>query len=136
MAKNMIPQVWERSRTKRMCLLLYVQLYCCMQYIATAAVHHVWTCHARMMLPAAACAAGHGCSVFRSLLSAHGWVCSRGKKTQIDLIGSTMLRTVDAKVLNPRAFHGSCPYPLVGSGGFQMSRVGSGRVGSGRVILF
>ena len=35
-----------------------------------------------------------------SLLSTHGWVCSRGKKHKL-MIGGIMIGTVDVKVLNP-----------------------------------
>ena len=57
------------------------------------------------MLSAAACAAGHGCDVcyphICSLLTRHGWVCSRGTKHTL-IVYSYNLRAVDAKVLNPK----------------------------------
>ena len=73
-----------------------VVLYCCTAVCST--VHHVWVCHKRMMmLPAVACAAGHGCRVvcvicMFTLLFTHGFhyvvlytwlgVCSReGRNT-------------------------------------------------------
>ena len=58
---------------------------------------------------AVGCAAGHGCSVVcvicmftAVLLSTHGWVCARGGgETQIHDRKYNMIRTIDAKVLNP-----------------------------------
>ena len=64
------------------CCCTYILLYCFTAVCST--VHHVWVCHTRMMmLPAVACAAGHGCSVVCviscSLLAVYTWmgVCSR-----------------------------------------------------------
>ena len=73
-------------------------------------VHHAWVCHTRMMmLPAVAFAAGHGCSIVCIiciftvlLLSTHAWVCDcGGGETQIHDRKYNMIKTVDAKVLNP-----------------------------------
>ena len=61
-----------------------------------------------MMLPAVACAAGHGCNVvcvicmLDVVVYTHGWVCARGgEETQIHDRKYNMIRTIDAKVLNP-----------------------------------